>query len=163
MRASEAPAWHDAIAHHGAQVPYLVFQQQPSVAVRTVLALAAAEPPLDWDVQIGLRGWCRLRAGLPRLRALHGRRSDARFQECIMCKTCIVNATKHAIAACAHWAPLRENVCAADPTFLVLEIDAFTKAFLSCQPSSVAFKQVVRLADAIDHAAGEFWRGSEPH
>ena len=159
VRAAEAPMWLAAVERHGAQVPYPVFQRKPSDAVNAVRLLCSGPTPLDWDVQVGLRSWCRLRAGLLRLRARGGKRSDAKYQDCIFCGRCIRNATKHALAECAYWATWREAITAARPSFASLGADAFTKAVLECQPSSSAFPHIVRLADAIDRAAGSFWKG----
>ena len=61
----------------------------------------------------------------------------------------------------SYWNTVRDTIKTTDATLVALEPDAFTKTLLECQPGSLAFPQVVRLADAIDRAAGQYWRGSE--
>ena len=114
--------------------------------------MAARRADLPWDVQLCLRGWCRLRAGLATLRAVNGRRSQARFQSCIFCDRPTRNATVHALALCPPWEERRREFRLA-ASLGDCSAQALALAVLRCHPSSQGFVEGVRLADAIDSAS----------
>lgn len=137
---------------HQAQVPYTTFQDSPSHVISEVRSLG-----FSWDVQIRLRGWFRLRAGLPCLRALHGRRSNARHQVCIFCGTGVRNATVHAIGLCRVWGELR-NIFLAALAGSPSSPDEICKSALGINARAAGFQEAVDLCYGIDRGASEFWR-----
>lgn len=141
-----------ALDTHSAQVPYNTFQHGPSFALMRARSLN-----LDWDVQLQLRGWMRMRAGLPVLRALHGRRSNARFQRCIFCSDGVRNATVHCIGRCRVWCDLRAAFveAAGMPS---LGPDRLCSAVLGVTPDDAGFVEAVRLCSEIDRGAGAYWK-----
>jgi hypothetical protein len=149
------PSWRAKVEKHTAQVPYNLLQQVPSEALSHP-DLAA----LPWSTQIAVRGWCRIRAGLPRLRALDGRRSEAKFQQCIFCNQRLRNATVHVVARCPHWLDLRNAFLVNEPVGSNVLAGRLCLAVLNCHPGSLQFLAAAELCDAIDRGASLFWSGS---
>jgi hypothetical protein len=141
------------VATHQAQVPYTTFQGAPSLAILEVRSLG-----LPWLVQLQFRGWLRLRAGLPCLRALHGRRSSARHQFCIFCGMGVRNGTVHAVGLCSTWNEWRTAFFAASG-FPPQNPDQTCKIVLGMSPRSTGFPEAVALCSKIDEGAAVYWRG----
>ena len=152
------PRWRAIASHHRHEVSYLHFQKCPS----TVLA-GVRSVELPWAVQIGIRGWCRARAGYIQVRHREGRHSAARFQHCIFCDTCCWRDSTHVFGLCSHWSDHRAKFVAlltsaqkeawATPT----DAWAITAAIFGCPASSQAFQAAVLFADAVDNAAARYW------
>ena len=119
--------WRSRVDGHGAQVPYNLLQSCPYSLLKS-----AQLAVLPWDIQLGLRSFCRLRAGLVRVRALKGRRSRARFQDCIACSHSVRNATNHAVAQCSSWSAPREAFFIAHLEARKLLTGALCLAILRC-------------------------------
>ena len=100
-----------------------------------------------------------MRAGIPRLRALNGKRSEAKVQHCITCAKPVRNGTVHALGNCPTWSSHRDKFKAAAGFTSVNTPLEVTLAVLKCSPPHPAFSLAVLLADAVDAAAEEFWRG----
>ena len=160
IRAAELPKWQAKVSKHTAQVPYSLLHEAPSDILRHVKSLANEESPLPWDAQISMRGWCRMRAGITCLRAKHGRRSEARHQQCVLCNCGLRNATVHAIACCAFFQDQRNRFLDAVPALRGAPNGTVTLGVLGASPSKPGFVEAVRLADAIDRAATLRWQGS---
>lgn len=141
---------------HGGQVPYTCFQACPS----DLLSLSR-RCDLPWSVQVKMRGWCRMRAGLPGLRSLHGRRSNARFQRCIFCEGGVRNATVHSLAVCGAWIDYRRAFVVASMSGESLSAHQLTVAILGVHPGSPGFSEAVILCDAVDARATGFWKERE--
>ena len=140
-------------ANHIAQVPYTQFQCAPSQLLSSIRSLG-----LPWSALLCVRGWCRLRAGLACLRALSGRRSNAKFQRCIFCVRRVRNATVHAVCVCQRWASLRKAFQESAGILADCTTHAFCLEVLGCSPSSPGFIDAIQLADAIDMAASDYWK-----
>jgi hypothetical protein len=154
-RESSLPAWRAGVIRYGVQVPYNQLRGSSSSVLVRVQKMS-----LPWELLIAIRGWCRIRAGLVCLRAVHGRRSRARLQGCIFCARCVWNATNHAVARCAHWSDLREAFLKIRPEMRVLPTGSLCLAIMGCEPPAAGFCESVILSDAIDRSALKFWSSS---
>ena len=144
--------WASHAAEHCGQVPYTFFQASPSQALRDAWSLR-----LPWDVQLALRSWCRLRAGLIMLRHIKGERSDARHQRCIFCDGPSRNGTVHVLGVCGAWRTLRDGLLRAMGLVCSPEADEFTQAFFEVGVGSPVFSHVAMFAQDIDRRAESFW------
>ena len=70
----------------------------------------ALRVPMLWDILMGLRAWCRCRAGLPLLTHIGRARSQRRVQLCIFCEEATSNPFMHSLLFCAKWAVLRSPI-----------------------------------------------------
>ena len=98
------PAWKDAAARHASHIPYEVFMTGRNYAMETM-----RRRPIDWNLQFGVRSWCRLRAGLLRLCHRNGRTSDARVQSCILCNRAVRNPLVHVLGVCEKYTVCRQE------------------------------------------------------
>ena len=89
--------WLPAVCTHLRPVPYLLLNPLPGPTLPDALRAG-----LPWDTLMCLRGWCKIRLGLPLLSCVSGRRSGARIQQCIFCGTPNTNAYEHVFALCPH-------------------------------------------------------------
>ena len=142
--------WTAVASQHNAQVPYLRFRKARCVVMRTL-----ARSRLRWNCLVGVRAWCRLRAGLVVLRHSQRRISRARFQQCIFCHAIVRNATVHVLGKCVFWHEHRA-VLQLSPALLVSP-DKVAIFFLGCSTVSPLFPLVVRMADEIDTTPAAFW------
>ena len=154
LSSSCANALAAKVAGHRAQVPYYLIQSGVSCILQTVDSLG-----LSWHTLVHIRGFSRLRAGLVRLRALHGRRSEAKHQMCIFCGCGVRNATVHVLAVCRKWSNQRAAFVDAHTAYSSLPADKLALAILSCGPSQVGFIEAVELCGCVDQSASGYWRG----
>ena len=150
------PHLQAGLDNHGGQVPYCCFQTCPS----DLLSLSRRYN-LPWSVHIKMRGWCRMRAGLPLLRSLNGRKSNARFQRCIFCGNGVRNGSVHALAVCTFWANHRNAFITASGSPAGTSAHQLTVAVLGAHPGAPGFSAAVALADAVDERATSFWKERE--
>ena len=142
--------WQTAADRHSAQVPYRVFQPLPS------RCMALCRQLLNWDEQLAVRSWCRLRSGLICLRHLNGRESAARYQMCVFCDRSIRNATVHCLSFCSVWECMRARIVQVGD-WSNLDGDKLALQVLGCQPGSVTFSLVLELCVQVDKKASAFW------
>ena len=153
LHAHCAGAWKVRADTHGAQIPYCAFQCTPSTVLMDIKHLQ-----LSFDALLCVRAWCRLRAGLICMRALHKRRSTARYQQCIFCGRGVRNATVHAVAVCPRWCRLRSDFVNVAALGANCSADVLCLEVLRCPPSHAALCEAVYLADALDQAATRYWK-----
>jgi hypothetical protein len=151
---SSHETWLSKIAQHQAQVPYDRFQPQQSDVV-----LSLAQVSLTMDVLTGIRAWCRLRAGLVRLRHRDGKRSRSKFQSCLFCTQVVRNATVHMVASCPMWKSHREQFESIAGGSKEVRDGEKTLLFLGVSTTSPAFVVAARWADAVEQEAACVWRG----
>ena len=140
------------LANHSAQVPYCSFQDGPSHVLLQTRGLN-----LPWVTQLQLRGWIRLRAGLACLRALGGRRSNAKFQRCIFCNRGVRNGTVHAVGCCSEWDIPRGAFTVAVGAGSNTP-DKICGLALSTVPGAAGFVEAVALCHGIDRGATQYWK-----
>ena len=146
--------WGETPAKHTAQVPYT--QVCPRRGGYLNKCLSAS---LDWGTLLGSRSHCRLRAGLILLRSRRGKRSLARYQDCIFCSTCTRNATVHVLGQYKVWAPLRSSFVASSRLDVApISADRLTREVLRIEPGTAGFKEAVQWAVQVDRAARAFWQ-----
>ena len=163
-------SWVSAVSTHHSPVPYATLQPRPSLVPK--LAVIQGWP---WDVQLCLRSWCRLRAGLISLGARAGRRSSARCLQCIFCDEWVVNILEHVISSCPCWEVARASLVAEGfwppRSRLVASSSSSSQEVLAEVPPVVwalcAFEQpcplffaIVRFIGSVDTAAQMWWRSS---
>ena len=153
LLASFTAHWQATAARHSAQVPYSAFQQSFSTAIAKVWQLE-----LSWKVQLCVRSWCRMRAGLLVLRHLNDKVSDARTQRCIFCGGQARNGPVHVLGVCKAWASQRKKFRATANLEAGFSAHTYTLAVLGCDPDMPAFADAVSLTNAIDRAAHDFWK-----
>ena len=141
---------------HNAQVPYAAFQSSPSDVLATCFSMR-----MPWHTLMQLRGWCRMRAGLPCLRTLGGRVSHARRQRCIFCNTGVRNATVHTLVVCPSWGELRSAFILGMRYVAVPPADRLTLDILGASPRAHGFPAAVALCDAIDSGASQYWQSRD--
>ena len=146
-------SWYNVAAGHKAQVPYVQFRVVPSIAIESAIAQT-----LPWDVQIGIRAWYRLRAGLVQLRAVSGKRSLNKYQHCLFCPDVVRNATVHLVVSCQHWSNERTKFLAVAALSREERANRKTFLFLGAQPESSVFPFVVKWADRVFKVAAVVWR-----
>ena len=152
LLAASFPAWREQASRSGCRVPHLAIQSSPSSALRRV-----HQAWLPWDAQLAVRGWCRMRAGLPRLRAIQGKHSRAKDQNCIFCdRPGVQRGIVHALSRCPAWESWRQPFLTGAALAPSSPPAALANAILSCQPSQGTFGPAVLLVDAIDRAATAF-------
>ena len=147
-----AGAWVPRADMGAAQIPYRSFQKVQSDKLALIQRLV-----LPWASQLHVRSWCRLRAGLLRLRCRDGRRSRARFQDCIFCGLTIRNAMIHVLGACPSWSVERTNfsfACGLEATIAQGDVAV---AMLDCSPTSKGFCIALDWASKLDTATSDFW------
>ena len=159
LRSTSVAKLREGINRHRAQVPYYRVQQTVPLPRASVLRKLLVSD-LPWDVLLCVRGWFRLRAGLACLRTLRGRQSMARHQFCIFCGAGVRNATVHCISLCSAWSKLRENFVCTSRLPQPCSSHILCLQVLSCSVSSKAFVDAVRLADAIDAGATQYWQNN---
>ena len=111
-----------------------------------------------WEELLGVRAWCRLRAGLVRLSHRFHKRSAAKVQLCIFCDHSVTSAYGHVFGNCAEFADLRLA-----PLRAILSeagADNVDKAvsILRVGPPDRAWKSVLRWCLEVDRRAEVFWQ-----
>ena len=133
------------VARHVFPFPYSNLQLGPSSHLASLLGTAAS-----WSQLVGVRSWCRLRLGIPRLCAVSGKKSAAKSQSCLFCPATVCPTSyDHAFCVCPHFASLR---CSS-------HLFAAAADALSLPPGHPLFCSVLAMARSIDSAADCFWRG----
>ena len=146
----------EQVQSHNASIPYYTFQPHPADLLSTCRSLN-----FSWQLQLTLRGWCRVRAGIACLSSVFGKPSRADRpspnQLCIFCRCGISrNATKHALAACKHWQELRGAFMSVRE-LVGLPADEVCTALLRTQPGDTGFAEAVTLFSRIDEGASLYW------
>ena len=131
------PQWTTEVQRHGGSIPYGVFQK-----VRSCHLQRAKQLQLSWDVQCGLRSWCRFRAGAILLAGKSAAGSRARFKPCLFCGMLVRNEMVHCLAQCSRWAPYKESILSLQG-LVPASADETARCVLQLGPGSAAFPQVV--------------------
>ena len=142
----------ESILNHSAQVPYYVITNGRAGVMHMLRA------DLDWAALLNISSWCRFRLGLIICRAVNGRESAARHQQCIFCLAPVRNATKHVVALCPCFAKTRAFV--SETCLIGANADMLMLAFLQCSPSHESFSAAAQLANEIDVATTYSWRNA---
>ena len=113
---------------------------------------------LRWDELLGVRAWCRLRAGLVRLSHRFCKRSAAKVQQCVFCDVYTSDAHAHVFEECAEWADFR-----IPPVMDILQharVNSLHVAagILRVAPPSCLWRHILRWSLQIDRAASAFWQ-----
>ena len=161
VRAAESchKAWVDKVAKHLSNkqaqgIPYTVFQKTRGGVMKGMDGRCFSK-----ELLASLRGWSRVRAGLPTLRCINGSMSMARHQGCIFCNTQgIRNGTKHALGSCTLFRTDREAFMEAAGVPAYTSPDALSALILGSQPLSPGFGEAVALAHKVDWRASQFWK-----
>ena len=143
------PSWRAAIEQHRAQVPYSLFQQEPSNLRAMITGMN-----LDWSQLMLVRGWCRVRAGLMCVRHLRGKRSRAEHQSCVFCGLTVRNGVKHVIGLCERWEALRAPLLQELPGHTT---DSSVLSLMGTSPEDDRSSQVLAFFAAVDKEAPAFW------
>ena len=159
LRARSAKTWESLAAKHTAQVPYL-----QTCGGRGGHLSACLSHDLSWDVLLASRSHCRLRAGLITLRTVNGRRSTARFQNCIYCSISCRNSTVHVLGKCEVWSSWRAKFTdAVGSAHVVNTADSLTLVLLRSQPGQRHYPAAAQWSRDVDAAAKKFWYGTDAY
>ena len=143
--------WYAEVDRHSSQIPYRLFQAEPSSAFKDLPYC-----DLSWSERLSVRCWCQLRAGLFNFRHLNGRLSQAKYQHCIFCSSGVRNATVHVLGKCTRWV-VHRAVCFSALGLVNESCDVVALAFLQVRPGHVAFKSVLHFCCALAEAEKEYW------
>lgn len=132
-------------------LPYLSLQVPAST-----LLCECRQCDLDWDVQIGVLSFCRMRASLVELgkepHQLHGKKS----WRCIFCNTGMRNPLIHVVGKCVMWQH-RRDVYLLSSGLVAPSPETLTVSVLTTKPQSEAFSVAVRMCVDIDTNANNYW------
>jgi hypothetical protein len=144
--------WRGRVASHKTPVAYNTLQANPSTALH-----ASMLPPVPWKVFVGQRSWCRLRSGLVDLGHRGGRRTAARWQQCIGCGKVHRSVWIHVFAECPQWHVERTAMQAGEDSEPDGSRLAFAMRVLQSRPGQQGYPEAVALAAAIERTARTFW------
>ena len=139
------------VAEHQSSIPYLVFAQPCSTAMRD---LSSAGFP--WNTQKHVRSWCRLRAGLCSFGMFDNRRTRRKIQNCIFCRQSTRNPLKHVLGKCTYWQQSRSQFIKASGEWSD-DIEVVAKRVLSTTPARPGFVECAAWAADLDHQANVIW------
>ena len=145
--------WRAEAERHPGSFHYPAIQGTPSTVLRECRCAG-----LPWPVQLGVRSWCRLRAGLICLSGQGGRCSQARFQECMFCVALTHNPSAHVLGRCAAWSQHRTQYLEKTGRALLTRPYFIAVVVLTQEVDLDAFPLAVLWAQAIDKAAEQYWR-----
>ena len=149
-------SWRREASNHSAQVPYLAIAERRGGYLTKILGDNS-----EWDVLLGTRAHCRLRAGLITLRSQSGRTSRAKFQDCIFCAAIVRNATSQILGKCKVWQSFRHDFArTGTPNDRRDTVDSITLAVLRAEPGTPGFNIAVSWSVARDEKARSYWKGS---
>ena len=149
--------WAPDLAKHVLPFPYQMVMRSGRWSMS-----AAGKAACTWEELLGIRSWCRLRAGLIRLTHRFHRRSAAKIQQCIFCNDSVSDGYAHVFSSCPEWSACRIQPLQDEMGAQTREDVPVAAVVLRVGPGSRLWRSVLRWSHRIDLECVSFWQQPPP-
>ena len=138
--------WALAVAPHSWPIPY-----SDIVAKPTNLFQSAFRAGLHWETLVQQRALSQLRCGQLALGHIGGRRSRAKYRQCLFCNKWYSSMYYHVVCSCEYFADERSHLTSA-------KVDVSSLRCLATDPDDPSYPAVANFACAVQSQTAKFWK-----